>query len=44
MKTAEMIKNDVEQELHWEPSVCATKIGVSVNGGVVASCVRFFSC
>jgi osmotically-inducible protein OsmY len=35
MKTAEMIKNDVEQELRWEPSVCATKIGVSVNGGVV---------
>ena len=35
MKTAEMIKNDVEQELRWEPSVCATKIGVSVNAGVV---------
>jgi len=35
MKTAEMIKTDVEQELRWEPSVCATKIGVSVNGGVV---------
>jgi osmotically-inducible protein OsmY len=35
MKTEEMIKNDVEQELRWEPSVCATKIGVSVNGGVV---------
>jgi hypothetical protein len=24
MKTAETIKNDVEQELRWEPSVCAT--------------------
>ena len=35
MKMAETIKNDVEQELRWEPSVCATKIGVSVNGGVV---------
>jgi osmotically-inducible protein OsmY len=35
MKTAEMIKTDVEQELRWEPSVCATKIGVSVNAGVV---------
>jgi osmotically-inducible protein OsmY len=35
MKTAEAIKNDVEQELHWEPSVCATRIGVSVNDGVV---------
>jgi osmotically-inducible protein OsmY len=35
MKTAEMIKTDVEQELRWEPSVCATRIGVSVNGGAV---------
>ena len=35
MKTAETIKNNVEQELRWEPSVCATKIGVSVNEGVV---------
>jgi osmotically-inducible protein OsmY len=35
MKTAEMIKNDVEQELRWEPSICATKIGFSVNDGVV---------
>jgi osmotically-inducible protein OsmY len=35
MNTAEMIKNDVEQQLRWEPSVCATKIGVSVDGGVV---------
>jgi osmotically-inducible protein OsmY len=35
VKTAELIKNNVEQELRWEPSVCATKIGVSVNNGVV---------
>jgi osmotically-inducible protein OsmY len=35
MKTAETVKNDVEQELRWEPSVCAEKIGVSVNNGVV---------
>ena len=35
MKTAETIKNNVEKELRWEPSVCATKIGVSVNNGVV---------
>ena len=35
MKTAETIKNNVEQELRWEPSVCATKIGVSVNNGVI---------
>src|ERR1035437_10303898 len=35
MRTEEAIKEDVEQELRWEPSVCATKIGVSVNNGVV---------
>jgi osmotically-inducible protein OsmY len=35
VKTAETIKNNVEKELRWEPSVCATKIGVSVNNGVV---------
>jgi osmotically-inducible protein OsmY len=35
VKTAETIKNNVEQELRWEPSVCATKIGVSVDEGVV---------
>jgi osmotically-inducible protein OsmY len=35
MKTAETVKNDVEQELRWDPSVCAEKIGVSVNNGVV---------
>lgn len=36
MKTAEVLRNDVEQELRWEPSVSAEKIGVSVNHGVVA--------
>ncbi len=35
MKTAEALKNDVEQELRWDPSVCAEKIGVSVTKGVV---------
>lgn len=30
-----MMKNDVEQELGWDPSVHAEKIGVSVNMGVV---------
>jgi osmotically-inducible protein OsmY len=35
MKTAEALKNDVERELRWDPTVCAEKIGVSVNKGVV---------
>ena len=35
MNTAETIKDNVEQELRWDPSVSATKIGVSVNDGVV---------
>ena len=35
MNTAEAIRNDVQQELHWDPSVSAEKIGVSVNNGVV---------
>jgi osmotically-inducible protein OsmY len=35
MSTAEVLRNDVEQELRWDPSVCAEKIGVSVNNGVV---------
>jgi len=35
MKTAEIVKHDVEQELRWDPSVCSTRIGVSVNEGVV---------
>jgi len=35
MKTAEQLKNDVEQELRWEPSVHAEQIGVSVKNSVV---------
>jgi osmotically-inducible protein OsmY len=35
MNTAEKIKNDVEEELRWEPSVHAEQIGVSVKNGVV---------
>jgi osmotically-inducible protein OsmY len=35
MKTSEQLKNDVEQELRWEPSVHAERIGVSVESGVV---------
>ena len=35
MKNDEQLQADVEQELRWEPSVCAEKIGVSVKGGVV---------
>jgi len=35
MNTASVMQNDVEQELRWEPSVHAEKIGVSVNMGVV---------
>jgi osmotically-inducible protein OsmY len=37
VKTAETIKNNVEQELRWEPSVCATKIGVSVNEDIASA-------
>jgi osmotically-inducible protein OsmY len=35
MKNDQQLQSDVEQELRWEPSVCAEKIGVSVKGGVV---------
>ena len=35
MRTAEQLKNDVEQELRWEPSIDATQIGVSIKNGVV---------
>lgn len=35
MKAADSIKENVEQELRWEPSVSATEIGVSVNNGVI---------
>jgi osmotically-inducible protein OsmY len=35
MKTSEVLRNDVEQQLRWDPRVSAEKIGVSVNDGVV---------
>ncbi len=35
MKTDEQIKNDVEDELAWDPSVHAEQVGVSVRDGVV---------
>ncbi len=35
MKNDVQLKNDVEQELRWDPSVHAEQIGVSVKGGVV---------
>jgi osmotically-inducible protein OsmY len=35
MNKAEALRNDVEQELHWDPCVHAEQIGVSVNNGVV---------
>jgi VCBS repeat-containing protein len=35
MKNDEQLKSDVEQELRWEPSVCAEQIGISVKNGVV---------
>jgi osmotically-inducible protein OsmY len=35
MSSAESVRNDVEEELRWEPSLSATKIGVSINKGVV---------
>lgn len=35
MKTAEQLRNDVEQELRWEPSVHAEQIGISIKNGVV---------
>ena len=35
MKSAEQLKNDVEQELRWDPSVHSEQIGVSVKDGVV---------
>ena len=31
----QFLKNDVEQELTWEPSLNASEIGVAVKGGVV---------
>ncbi|HXI39323.1 MAG TPA: BON domain-containing protein [Bryobacteraceae bacterium] len=35
MKNDVHLKNDVEQELRWDPSVHAEQIGVSVKNGVV---------
>jgi osmotically-inducible protein OsmY len=35
MKTDTQLKHDVENELHWEPSVNEAHIGVSVKEGVV---------
>jgi osmotically-inducible protein OsmY len=35
MKNDVQLKNDVEQELRWDPSVHAEQIGVSVKNGVV---------
>jgi osmotically-inducible protein OsmY len=35
MKTDAQLKHDVENELHWEPSVNEAHIGVSVKEGVV---------
>ena len=35
MKTDAIIQNNVISELKWEPSVDASKIGVSVRDGVV---------
>jgi len=35
MKNDFQLKNDVEQELRWDPSVHAEQIGVSVKSGVV---------
>jgi osmotically-inducible protein OsmY len=35
MQTAEQLKNDVEEELYWDPSIHSEQIGVSVRDGVV---------
>jgi len=32
---SQFLKNDVEQELRWEPKLNASEIGVAVKGGVV---------
>jgi osmotically-inducible protein OsmY len=36
MKTDQQLQRDVLDELHWEPSVDATQIGVTVKEGIVA--------
>ena len=35
MKNDEQLQSDIEQELRWDPSIRAERIGVSVNSGVV---------
>lgn len=35
-KNDEQLKREVELELHWEPRVNATQIGVTVDGGAVS--------
>ncbi len=35
MKTDKILKKDVLDELMWEPSIDATKLGVAVNNGIV---------
>lgn len=35
MKTDRQLKQEVDEELDWDPAVTATDIGVEVNGGVV---------
>jgi len=35
MKSAQLLKHDVEEALLYEPSIRAEKIGVSVNNGVI---------
>lgn len=35
MKTDQQLKQDVMNELKWEPSVNETHIGISVNGGII---------
>ena len=35
MKTDQQLKQDVSNELRWEPSVVDTHVGVSVNDGIV---------
>jgi osmotically-inducible protein OsmY len=35
MKTDQQLKDDVENELRWEPSVDSAAIGVAVNGTVI---------
>lgn len=35
MKTDHQVQQDVIQELHWEPSIDSTQIGVAVKDGIV---------